>query len=189
MKRRIDRIRFILVLKLSLFLGGLLIISVLPSAAAANALTLSRPSVTPRSGEPDDNYMFLVTYTDSDNTPPEKIQLVVDNLNYDLTPVNVEDDNYIDGKDYMIEIKLSEGLHLFYFKASNNNQSTTTLASPIMIEKTETFTHLDVAYGILIATIIILIPLIYGLYLMKQIATSIKKKGEGEVQKVTNKNQ
>jgi hypothetical protein len=158
-------------------------LSTFPSVSAASAPTHSRSSVTPRSGEPDINYLFLVTYSDPENAPPEYVQLVIDDKKYDLSPINDKDDNYTDGKDFKIKVKLSEGIHLYHFEASNGEQATNTLVSPIQIKKADPFTHLDVTYSVLIATIMLLIPLIYGLHLMKRIADNLSGNREAKVHK------
>ena len=154
----------VLTLLLTLFSGGL------------EAFSISRQSVTPRSGTPDDTFLFLVTYSDSKNTPAEYVQLIVGDNEYTLSPVNTDDDNYTDGKDYMVRTKLPKGTHIFYFQASNGTTVETSSASTIQIAEKDEFTHLDVAYSLLLATLILLIPICYGLYLMKKIANNMKKK-------------
>ena len=145
-----------------------------PSSSAKPQIT--RPSVKPSRGEPGDTYLFLSTYNDPDNIPPDFIQLVIDNKRHNLTPVSLKDDDYTDGKDYMIKLKLSEGLHLYYFEAANMNGSATSSAATIHIEDESEFTHLDVAYSLLIATVIILIPLLYGLYQLRKLTRILATK-------------
>ncbi len=143
------------------------------TALAAPELTVA--SVTPGSGTPDDELLFLIIYYDSDNKQPEYVRLVVDNKRYELSPVNPNDLNYTDGKNYMTRIKLSEGTHIFYFEASNGQENTSSLAYPMRIKPVNEFTHLDVAYSLLIATVMILIPLIYGLYQLKKLVSGLDK--------------
>jgi hypothetical protein len=130
--------------------------------------------VTPRSGTPDDTFLFLVTYSDSKNTPPEYVKLIVGDKEYTLTPVNSDDDNYTDGKDYMVRTKLPKGTHIYYFQASDGNTVETSSATTIQIVENDPYTHLDVAYSLLFATFILLIPICYGLYLLKKIAKSME---------------
>jgi hypothetical protein len=138
--------------------------------------------VTPRTGEPDDELLFLITYIDTENKAPEYVRLVVDNKKYEMEQVNPTDLNFSDGKNYKTKIKLAEGTHIFYFEASNGQESTSSLAATLQIKPENQFTHLDVAYSLLIATVLILIPMIYGLYQLKKLAVGVDKLvGEGQV--------
>jgi len=132
-------------------------------------LTIPRGSVTPTVGSPDDTYVFLVTYKDSENIPPKYIRLVIDDKAYDLAAVSGGDDNYTAGKDYMIKLELKEGIYVYYFETSNGKENITTAASTIRVRADSKYTHMDVVYGLLFSTAIILIPISYTIYLLRKI--------------------
>lgn len=178
MKRKHQLFRLFYIMMIFFIIGILTSMIVLPAAAEPE---LSRYSVTPRAGEPDDTFVFLVTYNDPENTPPEYIWLKIDNKKYTLTPVNTDDNNYTDGKDYMGKTKLSEGIHIYYFEASDGNNSINTLAFTLDVKSEDEFAHLDVVYAILFATFIILIPIIYGAYQFRKLVRNLDKLvGTGE---------
>jgi mannitol-specific phosphotransferase system IIBC component len=102
---------------------------------------------------------------------------VVDADIYEMSPLN-NDDNYTDGKDYFIKLKLSKGTHVFYFQISNGAHSVNSLASTIVVEELSEqsdFTHLDVVLGILVATAIFLVPLIYGTNQIRKLEQNLNK--------------
>jgi hypothetical protein len=178
MKSRMRRVRRFYFMIIFLFIVIIWISGIVWVAAAPE---LTRPSVTPRDGTPDDKFMFLVTYKDLENRAPEFIQLIIDDDRYELAPLNELDKNYSDGKDYIVKLKIPEGTHLYYFEASNGNQTTSSLATPLVVKAENEFTHLDVAYSILFATFIILIPIVYGLHQLRKLANNLDRlanKGE-----------
>ena len=158
---------------LVILMVGVILISTLGHVAGGPELT--RILLTPRSGTPDDTYMFIVTYKSAENKAPEYVQLVIGDKRYDLAALNEEDLNYTDGKDYIIKVKVSEGTHLYYLETSDGNQTTSSLANTLIVKAENQFTHLDVAYSVLFATFIILIPIIYGLYLLKKLVDKLDK--------------
>ena len=100
---------------------------------------------------------------------------MVDETLYDLQPLNPQDLNYSDGKSYFIRLELSKGIHIFYFEASNGNSTTYSKASTLIVnEKASEYTHLDIAYSIVFATIIILIVVILGVYQLKKITRALQ---------------
>lgn len=132
-------------------------------------LTIPRGSVTPTVGSPDDTYVFLMTYKDSENIPPKYIRLVIDDKIYNLAAVSGGDDNYTAGKDYMTKLKLKEGIYVYYFETSNGKENITTAAGTIRVRTTSEYTHMDVVYGLLFSTVIVLIPVSYTIYLLRKI--------------------
>ena len=170
MKSRIRQTRIFSKIMLLICMVGLILPLIVTQCSASPSI--SRYSVTPRYGSPDDEFLFLVTYTNTENKAPESIYLVIDNKNYDLIPVSDEDLNYTDGKDYTVKKKISEGTHIFYFEASDGNETASSRANTIVVKTKDQFTHLDVAYSLLVATFIVLIPLIYGIYQLKKIANN-----------------
>jgi hypothetical protein len=158
---------------LPILIVGVIWINTLGQVAGGPELT--RILLTPRSGTTDDTYMFIVTYKSAENMAPDFVQLVIDNKRYDLEALNEGDLNYTDGKDYIIKVKVSKGTHLYYLETSDGNQTTSSLASTLIVREENQFTHLDVAYSVLFATFIILIPMIYGLYLLKKLVDKLDK--------------
>jgi hypothetical protein len=145
------------------------------STTATAAPGIKRPSVNSSTGEPDDTFLFMMTYNSSENLAPEYVRLVVNGNTHELTTVNIDDTNYIDGKDYMYKLKLSEGLHVYYFEASDGKYNTTSVASTLRVKPKDEFQHLDVAYSLLIATVIIIIPVCYGIYLLKKLTHNVER--------------
>ncbi len=172
-KSRINYARAIIRIVQVLILIGIILSYVFPVSLASPVIT--RSSVTPRSGDPSDKFVFLVTYTSPENKPPEYVRLVMNDKKFDLIPVNDDDLNYSDGKDYTTRQKFSEGTHVYYFEVSDGNESTSSRATTLSVEPENMFTHLDVAYSLLFATFIILIPMIYGLYQLRRISNSLNK--------------
>jgi hypothetical protein len=133
-------------------------------------------SITPRYGTINDQFVLIMTYKDYENTPPKYVQVVIDDIEYDLTPVNPKDQNHSDGKDYFIKHKFSKGVHILYFQTSDGSHNVSSPATTIRITTPEienTFTHLDVVYGILIATAIFMVPLTYGIYQIHKLGKTI----------------
>ena len=156
----------------------------LTNGVTAN-LTIPRGSVTPTVGSPDDTYVFLVTYRDSENIPPKYIHLVIDDEIYDLAAVSSADDNYTDGKDYMTKLKLKEGTYVYYYETSNGRENITTTAATIRVRTTSEYTHMDVVYGLLVTTVIVLIPFSYAIYLLRKIVKLKTKTVNGMHQQET----
>jgi len=139
---------------------------------------LSRGSVNPNTGEPEEKFLFIVTYTDPENEPPEYVRLIVGNREYSLLPVNPDDRNYADGKEYMIRTRLHEGLHTYYFEASNGNQTIFSPASSLRCRSVGFFANADIMCCLAIATILILIPLICLSYHVHKMRKESKERGE-----------
>jgi hypothetical protein len=168
---------FIIILSLTLIFPKFLIVDIVEAQDnidnPTNTNTTNFPpelygiSVTPRSSTTKEPVIFLITYRDPEDVQPNLIQIIIGNQKYTLQPVDPDDMNYTNGKDYFIKLKLNEGIHIFYVKASDGVHNVTSSALTIKIisppEENE-FTHLDVAYSLLIATGIILIPIVYGIY-------------------------
>jgi hypothetical protein len=138
---------------------------------------ITKYTITPRSGTVDDVFYIIVVYQHDENIGAEYVRLIVDDLAYEMTPLN-NDGNYSDGKDYFLKIKLSKGVHVFYFQISNGYQTVNSLASTILVtdpEEPNEFTHLDVVFGIFAATIIFLIPLIYGINQIRKLEQNLNR--------------
>lgn len=158
-------------------------------------------SITPTTGFTNEHIVFITTYKDIEDMAPAIVQVIIDGIEYNLDPVDKNDDNYTNGKDYFVKMKLSKGTHLVYFKVSDGNSNVSTTATTIRIIEKDTenlFSHLDVAYSIFIATAVFLIPLAYGIYQIRKVERSISKLTEqkelkniakkGKKRKIKNKN-
>ncbi len=86
-------------------------------------IVLSSPTMTPNEGDTDTEFEFTVHYYQSENIPPEYIQLIIDDDFYSMDLVAGE--NASDGT-YMVKVKLSEGNHTYYFSASDGIHIVTT---------------------------------------------------------------
>ena len=164
--------------KIVIFIIVSILILILPSISFSSVLgapEIAGYSVTPRSGEPDDEFLFLVSYNNANNEAPKYIRLVVDDRRYELNAVNLGDNVYSDGKDYMIKTKLSKGTHIYYFEAADSEGNTSSSATTIQIKEQDEFTHLDVAYSLLIATVIVIIPVVYGIVLLRRLTHSVER--------------
>jgi hypothetical protein len=156
-------------------------INVIPNSSVIGSTTSSAPelvgySVTPRSGTIENEFVFMIIYRDFENREPEYIRLVIDEKKYDLDPVSSDDMNYSDGKNYFNKLKLSKGVHIYYFEASNGVNATISSANTIIVNgEPEEYTHLDVTYSIIFATIFLAILLLYGLFQLKKLAQSIDR--------------
>ena len=146
------------------------------TGCALGTTEISRYFANPWSGKPGETFMFVMTYTNSENRAPDYVQVVVDGIEHDLTPVNPEQDNYTVGKDYMVRLKLDEGVHVFYFITASGNESVSSPALTINVKASDLFTHLDVVYGLIFGTIVILIPMLYAVYLFRKIARSLTER-------------
>jgi hypothetical protein len=139
------------------------------ASATATAGDLSRPSVTPRTGNPDDSYVFLISYSDPENTPPENVYVVVNDKEHRLTPVDAADDNYTDGKDYTTKLKFGKGTHVYFFRAETGDGTVNSPAGTIWVREANIYTHMDVVYGLLVSTFIVLIPVLYTIFLLRKL--------------------
>jgi len=113
--------------------------------------------------------LFKLTYTDSDNNPPEKLCLVFDKKEYTMKEVDSGDENFTDGKDYYIKEYFKKGNYLYYFFVSDGKHNVTTSPATIVVED-EIEWHFDIA----IAMSIVLIPVILIIYYLKQLNANLK---------------
>ncbi|MEM2901076.1 MAG: hypothetical protein QXT63_09825, partial [Thermoplasmata archaeon] len=56
--------------------------------------------VTPQSGDIETEFEFVCEYKDFENTPPEYIWVIIDDVKRDMLPVDINDLTYSDGKTY-----------------------------------------------------------------------------------------
>jgi hypothetical protein len=154
---------------------------VIEHASASGTRSSSGPelmgvTVTPRSGTVEDEFLFMIIYKDNENRAPEYIKLVIDDNKYELKPLSSDDNIFSDGKNYFNKLKLSKGVHIYYFEASNGVNVTISSASTILVNgEPEEYTHLDVTYSVIFATMVIVIILIYGNYQLKKISQSLDR--------------
>jgi hypothetical protein len=107
------------------------------------------------------------------------VYVVVNNKEYKLSPADTSDNNYTDGKDYTTKLKFDQGTYIFFYKANTNNGTINSPSSTIFVRNIEQYTHMDVVYGVLTATVIVLIPLVYAIYLLRKIVI-LKYKNKSE---------
>ncbi len=67
---------------------------------------LSNPSMTPATGDTNTEFTFSVDYNHPNGDPPDSIQVLIDDVGYDMTSIN---------GNYEYRTKLSEGDHTYYF--------------------------------------------------------------------------
>jgi hypothetical protein len=87
-----------------------------PSEEPNKPPILFKGTLIPNSGDTDTEFTFSVHYTDIDGDEPEGVYVVIDGENYQMHPAEGEDSS--DGL-YVLNIKLPEGDHTYYFKASD----------------------------------------------------------------------
>ncbi len=176
MTTRIERSHRFLLIMMVVAIIGISTTSLVSNAAAEPRL--SRGSVNPHTGEPEEKFLFIVTYTDPENEPPDYVKVIVGNKEYFLSPVNPEDNTYSDGRDYMIKTRLHEGLHTYYFEAASGNQTVFSPASSLRCRSVDFLANADIMCCFGFATIIILIPLICLSYHVHKMRKQAKKRGE-----------
>lgn len=101
-----------------------LIIHIPQSTFAENTPpTLTGGTVTPRRSYPNIDYLFTVTYTDSDGDVPSSVVVLIDEEPYEMVEVDPADTNYTDGKDYKFKNIMGEGSYSIYYSANDGNGS------------------------------------------------------------------
>jgi uncharacterized protein YjbI with pentapeptide repeats len=136
--------------------------------------------LTPIEGNTDTEFTFSFTYFDYDNDAPETIQVVIDENNYDMDLKPGE--TAYNGR-YEYKTKLSEGVHSYYFIASDGKDTNTSetfttpkIEKPVKVEDDEAEKE-GMAWELLILVIvIIIIVVLIVIFLM----ISRKKKEEPE---------
>ncbi len=86
--------------------------------------SLTGGTVTPRKSYPTIDYLFTVTYTDSDGDIPSSVVVLIDEEPYDMVEVNPSDTNITGGKEYKFKKVMGEGSYSIYYSASDGNGST-----------------------------------------------------------------
>lgn len=79
-------------------------------------------TVEPEIGDTEIYYQFMVDYKDHDGEKgdsPEYVQVVIDNITYNMNETTDNDDDHTNGKRYYKDIRLSPGIHEHYFKCSD----------------------------------------------------------------------
>ncbi|NVM30405.1 MAG: S8 family serine peptidase, partial [Candidatus Helarchaeota archaeon] len=84
---------------------------------------LIQGAVEPTTGSSSISYNFTVNYINLVNTPPTSIQVIIDSISYDMSPVNPLDTNYGDGVMFQYtNNSITVGNHEFYFVAMGGGQ-------------------------------------------------------------------
>jgi len=113
--------------------------------------------------------LFKVTYIDDDNNHPEELYLVFDGKRHSMKEIDPMDVNVTDGKDYYVKHYAKKGSYFYYFFASDGKYNVTSFAATIKVED-EIDWHFDIA----IAMSIVLLPVIFIIYYLKQLNTNLK---------------
>jgi RNA polymerase subunit RPABC4/transcription elongation factor Spt4 len=89
---------------------------------------LKNDRVTPDSGDTSTNFIFFVEYFDADGDLPAYVNLVLDNITFNMAPID-DGSTPQSGIQYRIEFfNLAAGDHTFYFESSDGRNITNSLA-------------------------------------------------------------
>lgn len=94
--------------------------------AGGTAPALSAISHTGGSLATDDEVTVQATYTDADGEAPHKVQLILDGVVRDMTPVDPTDTNVTDGKLYSLTRQWVEGEHSYYVRTTDTTSGVVT---------------------------------------------------------------
>jgi len=89
-----------------------------------NAPVLKNGCVKPESGNLDTLFVYSVIYRDLDGDAPKYVRIKLDGSWYDMSPSH--QGNYTEGVEYVYSTKLTEGLHMFKFRASDRENEVLT---------------------------------------------------------------
>jgi hypothetical protein len=109
--------------------------------------TLTGGTVTPRRSYPNIDYLFTVTYTDSDGDVPSSVVVLIDEEPYDMVEVDPADTNITDGKDYKFKKVMAEGSYSVYYQANDGNGSVVNSAA-FTLSVTWDVGHFDIIHFI-----------------------------------------
>ena len=99
----------------------------IPTVLASNSPPiLSKGTVTPRRSYPNIDYLYTVTYTDSDNDAPTSVRVYIDSEEHEMEEVDPTDSDFTDGKDYSFKKVMGEGSYSIYYRADDGNGSVVT---------------------------------------------------------------
>ncbi len=155
---------------------------------------LTGGTVTPRKSYPNIDYLYTVTYTDSDNDAPTYIKVFIDDEEYVMEEVDPTDSNFTDGKDYSFKKVMVEGAYAIYYQADDGNGSEVATNS-FTLSVTWDVGHYDIIHFIedevfpglmlLLAIVFILVVVMCVISIlmvlqMRRIAKGLEGKGKGE---------
>lgn len=87
------------------------------------APTLTSPGLTPLTGDSEDEFIYTVTYKDTDGPngqAPFYVRVIIDGFPYDMNAINQGTPSYRAGVTYEYKTKdLTSGSHNYYFEASD----------------------------------------------------------------------
>ncbi len=129
-------------------------------------------------------YNFTVEYSDADNDIPYPILLVIDDEEYEMKPVDYDDNNYMNGKRYFIELDLGPGDHDYYFMTEGAEDTDTRTVSVAgggsgLTGNTGLMAGAIVA-GIILLLIIIVVAIVVVLIILRKRAGGDKEEEEEE---------
>ncbi len=72
----------------------------------------------------DLTFNFTVDYTDNENDIPQGVFCVLDGKKYEMTPVDITDQDYTDGKTYFVQLKFQSGTEFkYHFESPGANKT------------------------------------------------------------------
>jgi hypothetical protein len=93
----------------------------------STSLLLRNPNVTPKIGNTNNEFNFSVIYYQLNNTPPSRMKVIIDEIEYTMLEVDPFDTNYTNGKKYYFTMKYPDiGIHTYEFNASDGINFTNT---------------------------------------------------------------
>ncbi|MEW6070412.1 MAG: NosD domain-containing protein, partial [Candidatus Thermoplasmatota archaeon] len=113
---------------------------------------LSNITLSPKTGTPDTEFTFRITYSDADGDEPLYMRIVIDNVPYDMTKV---EGDYVTGVVYEYKTKLSAGLHRYKFECDDGSGEVTSFVSTSV--ESLSVEEKPIPYLILISTVVVLI--------------------------------
>jgi hypothetical protein len=130
--------------------------------------TLTGGTVTPRRSYPNIDYLFTVTYTDSDGDVPSSVVVLINEEPYEMMEVDPADMNFTDGKDYKFKKVMAEGSYSVYYQANDGNGSTVN-SEAFTLSVTWDVGHFDIIHFIeedVYPVLIMLLIIIFVLFLI-----------------------
>jgi uncharacterized membrane protein len=191
----IMRIKAISKLLIFFFIIIFLFNAITPMVLAQNSPpVLSKGIVTPRTGRPNIDYLFTVTYTDADNDAPASIKVFIDQLDYEMEEVDPTDRNYSDGKEYFFSMVLGEGSYSIYYSADDANGNVVN-SNSFTLSVTWSVGHYDIIHFIedeifpklmlmlIIVFVVIFVLCVISIFMvlqLRRIAKELEGKEKGE---------
>ena len=95
-------------------------------SAAFNFFPQLQGGVSPALGYVDTSFNFTSSYSDRNNAPPSKIEVIIDGVNHPMIERNGNDDDYTDGKEFLYNTTLAVGSHSYWYISSDGELNCST---------------------------------------------------------------